>query len=116
MTEYLKQGGYAHHLRMLRRTLEEAQTHMVDAIDKEFPVRTRYTRPEGGYFLWIELPEYANSLALYRRALKRRITIVPGPIFSPHQRFRNAIRLNYGVQWSARMDSAMRELGKIIRS
>jgi DNA-binding transcriptional MocR family regulator len=49
-------------------------------------------------------------------ALAQGISIAPGPIFSPTQRFRNCIRLNYGSPWTEDSEKAMETLGRIVRS
>lgn len=114
LADYLQQGGYDRHLRKLRETLEHQQQLMLNAIAKYFPKNTRVTRPNGGYFLWVELPEQVDSLQLFSMALAQGISIAPGPIFSATRRFRNCIRLNYGYAWTKEIDEAMSVLGKLI--
>jgi DNA-binding transcriptional MocR family regulator len=114
VAQYLKQGGYEHHLRALRRTLAASQTRMIEAITAHFPPGTRVSRPEGGYFLWVELPEAFDGLDIYRAALARNITVMPGAVFSPQRKFRNFLRLNYGMKWTPALDAAMGTLGKIV--
>ncbi len=114
LADYLQQGGYDRHLRKLRETLEHQQQLMLNAIAKYFPKSTRVTRPNGGYFLWVELPEQVDSLQLFSMALAQGISIAPGPIFSATRRFRNCIRLNYGYAWNKDIDDAMAVLGKLI--
>ncbi len=114
LADYLQQGGYDRHLRKLRETLEHQQQLMLNAIAKYFPHNTRVTRPNGGYFLWVELPEQVDSLQLFSMALAQGISIAPGPIFSATRRFRHCIRLNYGYAWNKEIDDAMAVLGRLI--
>jgi DNA-binding transcriptional MocR family regulator len=116
IADYLQHGGYDRHLRKLRYALEEQQSAMLAAIARYFPAQTRVSQPAGGYFLWLELPEQMDSLKLFQMALAQGISIAPGPIFSPTQRFRNCIRLNYGSPWDEAAEKAMETLGRIIRS
>ena len=85
-------------------------------IARYFPAQTRVSQPAGGYFLWLELPEQMDSLKLFRMALAQGISVAPGPIFSPTQRFSNCIRLNYGSPWDEAAEKAMETLGRIVRS
>ncbi len=62
--------------------------------------------------LWVEFPEYVDSLKLYERALEAGITIAPGPIFSAKQKYRNCIRLNAGY-WSDAIERAVATLGQL---
>jgi DNA-binding transcriptional MocR family regulator len=116
IAEYLKHGGYDHHLRALRRTLAASEDRMLEAITREFPTGTRVSRPEGGYVLWVELPQDCDALAIYDAAVARGITLAPGPMFSPRRAFRHCIRLNYGMRWSQSLDAAMATLGRLIAS
>jgi len=113
LAEYLGQGGYERHLRQLRAALSGQQRRMLDAIAQHFPAGTRITRPEGGYFLWLALPEQADALELHRQALAAGISIAPGPMFSAKREFRNCIRLNYGHLWDERHAAAVATLGRL---
>lgn len=114
IVEFLKHSGYKHHLRKLRLELHALQNQMLQTIGEHFPPGIRVTRPEGGYFLWIEMPESVNALEVHRRALKEKITVAPGQIFSPQQKFANFIRLNYGLTYTRQVEDAVITLGKII--
>nr|WP_314487564.1 GntR family transcriptional regulator MpaR [uncultured Pseudomonas sp.] len=116
IADYLQHGGYDRHLRKLRYALEGQQANMLAAVAKYFPAQTRVSRPSGGYFLWLELPERIDALKLFHMALAQGISVAPGPIFSPTRRFGHCIRLNYGSPWSESSERAMETLGRIIRS
>jgi DNA-binding transcriptional MocR family regulator len=111
---YLEKGGYDRHLRILRHKLAAQQALFIDALGQHFPAGTRVTRPKGGYFLWVELPDGVDALAVHAAALKRGISVAPGPIFSPQPGFENCLRLNYGHLWDARAEAALATLGKIV--
>ncbi len=116
IADYLQHGDYDRHLRRLRYALQEQQAALLDAVARHLPAETRVTHPAGGYFLWLELPERVDSLALFQLALAQGISLAPGPIFSPTRRFRNCVRLNYGHPWDDRCEHGMQTLGRIIRS
>ena len=59
-----------------------------------FPGGTRVTRPNGGIVLWVKMPDYVDSLVLYKQALQAGITLAPGYMFSATEQYRNFIRLN----------------------
>ncbi|HEY2923053.1 MAG TPA: hypothetical protein VGK77_29085 [Candidatus Binatia bacterium] len=71
------------------------------------------TRPLGGFVLWVELPKSVNSLELHRKALREKIGIIPGSIFSPKQKYQNFIRLSCGLPWSDRLERALINLGRL---
>ena len=111
ISEFLKKGGYDHHLRRLRRAYAFNIAQMTDAIGEHFPAGTRATRPKGGFVLWIELPESVDALRMYHLALEQNIGVAPGPIFSATQTYANFIRLNGGYPWSTRIEAALKSLG-----
>jgi DNA-binding transcriptional MocR family regulator len=113
IARYLQRGGYERHLRGLRQTLRLQQAAYLEAVARYFPGGTRVTRPDGGYFLWIELPPDRDALALQRQAAQRGISIAPGPIFSAHRGHGHCLRLNYGHALDARVDAALKVLGEL---
>ncbi|BCR03658.1 GntR family transcriptional regulator [Desulfuromonas versatilis] len=112
VAEFLANGGYEHHLRTIRRDYAKRVAQMSEAIGRYFPAGTRVTRPKGGFSLWVELPEYVDTLALYPRAVKEGITIAPGPIFSASGKYANFIRVNAAF-WSERTEGAVATLGRL---
>ncbi|MEW5975442.1 MAG: PLP-dependent aminotransferase family protein [Acidobacteriota bacterium] len=113
IADFLCNGGYDNHLRKLRRFYADQVRRMTKAVACHFPPGTKVTRPAGGEVLWIELARGADSMNVYRRALRKGIAIAPGTIFSVKQQYRNYIRLNCGVPWTAAVEDAVRQLGKI---
>ncbi|WP_077038314.1 PLP-dependent aminotransferase family protein, partial [Pelomonas sp. KK5] len=75
LSEYLQQGGYDRHLRQLRATLAGHRHRVLQAVARYFPAGTRATQPEGGYFVWLELPPRVDALELHRLALSQGISL-----------------------------------------
>ena len=113
LSHYLAHGGYDKHLRQLRRALATQQALALTAVSRHFPNGTRVTQPEGGYFLWLELPAAVDALQLHRLALAQNISLAPGHLFSADRRFSNCIRINCGHPDDARFDAAMRTVGQL---
>jgi DNA-binding transcriptional MocR family regulator len=114
IARYLKHGSYERHLRQLRHALGTQQQCMLHAIGRYFPAGCRVTHPDGGYFVWVELPGGVDALSVHEKAMKAGISVSPGPIFSAQRGFRNCVRLNYGHPWGEQMENAIRKLGSII--
>ncbi len=112
VAEFLENGGYAHHLRTIRKAYSIKLAQLTDAIRNYFPEGTRVTRPKGGFILWVELPENYDTMTLYVEAEKYKITIAPGSIFSARNQFRNCLRLN-GAFWSEDSRWAIQKLGHL---
>jgi DNA-binding transcriptional MocR family regulator len=115
IADFLENGGYERHLRRLRRALADQLARSSEAIATCFPAGTRISRPRGGYVLWIEMPPGKSALELHARALEKKISIAPGPIFSPKQRFGTCFRLSAGFPWSDTIERSIGVLGAIAR-
>jgi len=113
IARFLSSGHYDHHLRKIRRAYAQKVTAMSQAVLEAFPEGTRVTSPLGGFVLWVQMPEQVDSLVLYKMALKAGITLVPGYIFSPNDRYRNFIRLN-AAYWSPKNERALLRLGGLV--
>jgi len=113
IAKFLESGGYDRHLRSIRRLYAGFIMQLSQAVERYFPEGTRVTRPNGGIVLWVQLPEYADSLELYKQALQVGITLAPGYIFSATHQYKNFIRLN-SAWWSYETDRAMKRLGELV--
>src|SRR5215471_8801370 len=112
IAEFIQSGGYERYLRGLRRCLADQVQLYSQHVINYFPEGTKISRPAGGYVLWVELPETVDAVKLYRAAVSKNISIVPGVIFSASGRFRNHIRISCGHPWSESMERAIMTLGR----
>ncbi|MDM0117984.1 PLP-dependent aminotransferase family protein, partial [Variovorax sp. J22R133] len=78
-----------------------------------FPAGTRMSAPQGGYFLWLELPEGVDTIRLHALARERSISLAPGPLFSADWRATHCLRLNYGHGGDPRFAPAMQTVGQL---
>jgi DNA-binding transcriptional MocR family regulator len=113
IARYLTSGGYDLHLRKIRRAYAQKVARMTRAIAEHFPEGTRIGRPQGGYLIWVRLPAGLDSMLLYREAVKTRITIAPGSIFSPSHKHTDYVRLS-AATWSERTEKDLARLGRIV--
>lgn len=116
LAEYLESGAYERHLRTLRRSYERQVEAMRLAVSRYFPMATRIAQPQGGYVLWIELPEGIDTTSLHERAIAENLAYVPGELFSASGMYRNCLRLNCGNPHTPEIEDAVRRLGIIFSS
>jgi len=114
IAEFMRDGGYDHHMRKLRAAIRAQSAQMIDAVTRHFPPGCKLSRPQGGYMLWIELPRQVDSRRLFELARREHIGLAPGATFSCSRRFDHFIRLHYGEPWSARLDTNLKRLGEIV--
>ena len=89
-------GAFEKHLKQLRVALWRSVEATRDEVLRTFPAGTRVNHPEGGFVLWIQLPDRYNGLEIQRRAAAERIHILAGEWFSPTRQYRNYTRISCG--------------------
>ncbi|HYV93275.1 MAG TPA: PLP-dependent aminotransferase family protein [Chitinophagales bacterium] len=112
---FMQNGRYELHLRRLRKALHTQCLRYIQAITQFFPEDTKISRPQGGYVLWIELNKNVNAMELYQRAMKHKISISPGQIFSTGARFENCVRISFGRPYDAEVERGLKRLGGLVR-
>jgi len=113
LSNYLDSGGFYRQLRKLCRETSLRMEKLRNDVTEFFPQGTRKTDPKGGYTLWVELPGNVSGLDVYNRAIKEKISIVPGCLFSQDDYFDNFIRLDAGC-YTEDVYPAVIKLGEII--
>ena len=113
MARFLAGGTLERHMRSLRSTLKTQVLKTALAVQKFFPSGTRFSFPEGGSLLWVELPGKADGMTMYQAALKRQISILPGVVCSVSGDFKNYIRIGCGQPFTDEMERAIRILGEL---
>ena len=115
LAEFLRDGGYDHHLRSLRRAYHQHLHQFAQTMQRHFPEGTRYSRPQGGNVIWVEFPAGVDTLKLYREALKHRINTAPGALFSVKDRYHNCLRMSCGLPWSDEVGAALIKLSELVK-
>lgn len=113
---FLMTGRYDHHLRQMRKTLQENYQRYALAIAAHFPPGTKISRPQGGLTLWVEFPKEINTAKLYNYALKKQISIAPGRMFTLQEQFQNCMRLCIGLPWTDELSFTLKQLGSLARA
>ncbi|EJS2608368.1 PLP-dependent aminotransferase family protein [Vibrio alginolyticus] len=114
IAHYLQNDSYDSHLRKLRKNLEQRQLAFIELVDKYFPQSIRYTQPEGGYFLWIELPKTKCGKAIYQKLLEANITVAFGQLFSVAPNYENYLRLNTSLPVNDELEQAVKTVGELL--
>jgi len=110
---FMATSGYDRHLRRLREQLRLQRERTAEAIAAFFPAGTRLNLPPGGLQLWVELPAALSAAAVFDAALRERILIAPGTLFSNSARFDHCLRINCGWPYTEALEDGLRRLGAI---
>ncbi|CAG20059.1 aminotransferase class I/II-fold pyridoxal phosphate-dependent enzyme, partial [Photobacterium profundum] len=116
LAKYLSTRNYENHLRQLRRKLEQRKFATWQLLRSYFLPNVSVNYSEGGYFLWVELPEHLDATELYQRALKDNISIAPGKMFSASKQFNHCFRLNSSFECSEPEERAIKRLAELIQN
>jgi 2-aminoadipate transaminase len=109
-------GGFLdRHVRRIRKAYGERRDTMLAAMDHHFPSGVRWTRPEGGLFLWVTLPPGLDSSDLLKDALARKVAFVPGAPFFPAGGGTGTFRLNFSYCSPDRIEEGIARLGAVLR-
>ena len=111
--EYIKEGAYFDGIAANCAYYAGKLDAMYAAAQKYFPKGTKLVRPEGGMFLWAELPEGLNATALFEEAVRRKVAYVPGTHFYAHGGHDNTLRLNFTMADEAEIEKGMQLLGEL---
>ena len=100
-------------IRQINRVRRDA---MLEALDEFMPPGVAWTRPNGGMFVWVTLPEGMDDYDLLKRAIEQRVTFVPGSSYYAHGNIHNAIRLSFTQPTPEQIVEAIRRLGEAIKA
>lgn len=104
------------HVRKIRELYRERRDAMLAAMQEHFPPEVKWTRPQGGLFLWARMPEYMDSEALLRVAVEEKVIFVPGSAFYPGGNDgRCCMRLNFSNATPPMIEEGIKRLGRAIK-
>ncbi|WP_207515386.1 PLP-dependent aminotransferase family protein [Longitalea luteola] len=111
VANFLANGRYENHLRQLRLTLQNNYQHYLQVIADYFPEGTKTSRPQGGLALWVEFDKSIDTTELFDNAIKQRISIAPGRLYTLQNQFGNCMRLSIGLPWSEELRHKLKLIG-----
>lgn len=114
--KYMTEYDLDAHIEKINAIYRRKCALMVDALEKYMPKEVKYTKPEGGLFIWCTLPAYVDAPTFIKKAIERKVAVVPGTAFNcdteaPSQSF----RLNYSMPTDEQIDEGVRILGQLAR-
>ena len=95
--EFLTKYDYDAHICKISALYSEKCALMLDEMDKHFPENVKYTRPDGGMFIMVYLPDGTDSEPFVRKASENGVACIPGSTLIPEYGISNAIRLNFST-------------------
>ena len=112
--KYLMDNEIDEHIKKIKEMYRNQRNMMVSMIEKYFPENVKYTKPEGGMFLWVTLPEGLSSMDLFELAINENVAFVPGQAFYVDGSGNNSLRLNFSNSNAKQIEEGIKRLGNAI--
>ncbi len=114
LAEFAACGAYDRHLGRVRRVLRERCDALVAALETEMPRGTRWTRPDGGLQIWVELPEEIDTSDLLADAVAAGVLFSPGSQFNHDGRCSNGLRLTFAMAEPGALRTGVSALARLV--
>ena len=103
------------HLERVRPAYRDRRDRMLAALERELPAAAQWARPEGGLFVWVEMPEGFDGEELFAAARQNGVLFSRGELFHSDGSGSNTFRLTYSTVAPEEIDKGVSILGKLIR-
>jgi 2-aminoadipate transaminase len=112
--EVAKDGFLEDHVQEIREVYRRRRDVMLDSMDRHFPTAVRWTRPQGGLFLWAVLPDHIDAATVLEKAVENKVAFVPGTAFYPDGGGHNTMRLNFSNAQPDQIEIGIERLGEVL--
>jgi 2-aminoadipate transaminase len=112
-SEFIRQGRLDRQIARIKPDYRRKRDTMLQAMRDVFPEGIKWTEPEGGLFLWVELPKHMSAKDLLPKAIELKVAYVYGQPFFPHGEGENTLRLNFSNATLEGIVEGIKRLGKL---
>jgi 2-aminoadipate transaminase len=113
--EYIVRGHIDPQIEKIKQLYKRKMRLMLSGMDEFMPEGIEWTKPEGGMFLWVTLPEQMDSAELLQKALRKRVAFVTGKaFFADPKDGTNSLRLNFTHPSDTMITEGLRRLGSVL--
>lgn len=114
VTEFFNENDVDAHVKEISDLYGKRKQLMIDGIKKYFPKDVKYTDPEGGMFLWVEVPGVTDTVELFKQCLEHNVAFVPGDPFFAGKPQPGTFRLNYSNMQEDQIEVGLKRLGEAL--
>jgi len=117
-TAFLTEMDYNEHMEKCKTYYSEKLNVFLRSMQRYFPpeLGVSWTKPEGGLFLWVSLPEKIDTMKLFYDAIEYKVAFVPGEVFYGENPSKNHMRINFSFATTQQITEAVRRLSDCIKS
>ena len=111
--QYIRRGLLPDHIRRICLGYGAKMHQMLECLER-FPEGVRFTHPQGGLFIWAEMPEGTDTVQMLKKAVDRKVAYVPGTYFCADGGHLNTLRLNFSNSTPEQIETGMSVLNDIV--
>lgn len=112
---YIRNGYIDKHIPKIIEMYKRKRDIMLEALENYFPEGCKWTRPRGGMFLWVELPEKISTVEMFKDAIKEKVAYVHGKAFHVDGSGENTMRLNFTNPKDELIEEGIKRLANVIK-
>ena len=116
IAKYLELYNIDEHIEKIREVYRKRRNVMIKTMEENFPEGVTYTRPKGGLFAWVELPNNINARVIFELCLKKNVAFVPGGSFFPNGGKENTLRINFSNMPEDRIVEGIKCIAEVIKN
>jgi len=113
---YCRRGNLARHIPKIIKDYKHRAGVMMEAIRHHFPPEVECREPEGGMFVWCQLPQGIRASEVFQKAIRRRVAFVDGSVFFANGGGENTMRLNFTSSTDEQIRTGIATLGRVLKS
>lgn len=113
--EYLKRYNIDNHIKKIVEVYKQRRDVAIRCIERYFPENIKFSHPQGGLFIWVELPENISTREILEKCLERKIAFVPGGSFFPVKHKENTFRINYSNMPQDKIGKGIQIIGEVLK-
>lgn len=113
---YIDSGKLAEHIQELRSIYQRKCEYMLRALNREMPEGTTWTTPQGGFFLWVTLPEGVDAVEIIGECRAQLVDYIPGPSFYSDGSGRQSLRLAFSAVSDEEIDAGIARLATVVKA
>ena len=115
VAEYMKMNLLESHISDVVKEYKTKKDLMLKMLEENMPKGVTWTKPNGGLFLWITLPEYIDSESMLKKSIEHKVTYVPGYAFHHNSEMRNCLRVNFSYPTLEQIERGVKSLAEVIK-
>ena len=115
VAEYLRRGLLHKQVENIRQLYGIKLEVMLKALREHMPKGVRWSKPQGGLFLWVTLPKYVSANELFKKAIENKVAYVVGSAFHCNGKGQNTMRINFSYSKEEQIEEGIKRLAKMIK-